>query len=221
MPRRGEPSERTCIVTRQTRPVDGLIRFVADPDGGVVADLRRRLPGRGVWVTADAAHVDRAARKQMFRRGLGDRATARSDLADQVGRTLRRAAIAALSMARKAGEAVTGFGKVEGALGQRQAIAVIHAAEAGEDGVSKVAAATRRAYGDAAGEVAVVQTFTEEELSLAFGRTHVIHAALLAGSAGANALRCVRSLVGYVGEDKGVGEPGRMAADPGKVSAGQ
>ena len=53
LPRANEPSERTCVVTRRTEPVARLIRFVMAPDGSVVPDLRRRLPGRGVWITAE------------------------------------------------------------------------------------------------------------------------------------------------------------------------
>jgi len=56
---RREP-ERICIVTRAVAPVDALIRFVVAPDGAVVPDLRRRLPGRGIWVTAKADHVETA-----------------------------------------------------------------------------------------------------------------------------------------------------------------
>ena len=44
-------AERLCAATRSVKPVDDMIRFVVGPDG-VVPDLKRKLPGRGVWVTA-------------------------------------------------------------------------------------------------------------------------------------------------------------------------
>src|SRR6187402_686920 len=140
MPPRNEPPTRTCIVTREALPAERLIRFVAAPDGAVVADLRRRLPGRGVWVTADAEHVRAAERKRLFGRGLGEEVKVEPGLADRVAGLLREAALSALSLARKAGSLVTGFAKVESALGEGKVVALIHAAEAGADGVAKIEA---------------------------------------------------------------------------------
>ncbi len=216
MPHGSHQSERTCIVSRRAEPVDRLIRFVAAPDGMVVADFRRRLPGRGVWVTADIAHVRTAERKHLFARGLGETARVEPGLADRVAAGLRQAAIAALSLSRKAGSAVTGFAKVEAAVSKGSVVALIHAAEASDDGVAKLAAAARRQGGD---DLPVIRVFTTEELDLAFGRTNVIHAALLAGPASANVLRRVRALADFVGGDKGVGGLQELA-EPGNVSAG-
>jgi hypothetical protein len=222
MPPRGEDSERTCIVTRQSMPVERLIRFVAAPDGTVVADLRRRLPGRGVWVTADAEHVGLAERRRMFQRGLGEGARVEPGLADRVADSLRQAAVAALSLANKAGSAVTGFAKVEAALGKGTAVALIHSAEARADGIAKIAGAERRHRGGRANGLPVVRSFTGEELDLAFGRTNVIHAALLAGPASINVLKRVRAFADFVGGDMAVGEPdpGLARQDQDKVSAG-
>ena len=58
---------RTCIATRETRGVEGMIRFVAAPDGMVTPDLKRKLPGRGVWVTATQEAVTEAVRKKALR----------------------------------------------------------------------------------------------------------------------------------------------------------
>ena len=65
---RDEP-ERRCIVTGEVQPKAGLIRFVAGPDGQVVPDLAEKLPGRGIWVTADRAAIAKAAAKGLFSRG--------------------------------------------------------------------------------------------------------------------------------------------------------
>lgn len=205
MPPRNEPPTRTCIVTREALPAERLIRFVAAPDGAVVADLRRRLPGRGVWVTADAGHVLTAERKRLFGRGLGAEVKVEPGLAERVAGQLREAALSALSLARKAGTLVTGFGKVESAIGEGKTAALIHAADAGGDGVAKLEAAVRRRPGAAAGDLPVIRIFRSGELDLAFGRTNVIHAALLAGPASDNALKRVRALADFLGEDMGVG----------------
>jgi predicted RNA-binding protein YlxR (DUF448 family) len=200
LPRRNEPIERTCIVTRRAEPVGSLIRFVLAPDGTVVPDLRRRLPGRGAWVTASRDAVHAAEKKRLFSRGLRADAKVVPGLAERVADQLRDAALSALSLARKAGTLVTGFAKVESALARDHVVAVIHAADAGEDGVAKLAAAARRAGWE---RLPAIRSFTGRQLDLAFGRTNAIHAALLTGPASENALARVRAFVRYIGEDEG------------------
>ncbi len=219
MPPRNEPTTRTCIVTREALPAERLIRFVAAPDGAVVADLRRKLPGRGVWVTADAAHVRAAERKRLFARGLGNEAKVEPGLSDRVAGLLREAALSALSLARKAGTLVTGFAKVESALGEGRVVGLIHAAEAGADGIAKLDGAARRRLGAAAIDLPVIRMFPGRDLDLAFGRSNVIHAALLAGPASANALTRVRALAEFLGGDKGVGGAMPLESAAASVSA--
>jgi len=48
---------RTCIATGEEGAPERMIRFVVGPDGEVVPDLARRLPGRGMWVRAERAAV--------------------------------------------------------------------------------------------------------------------------------------------------------------------
>ena len=55
--------ERKCIVSGESQPKAGLIRFCADPEGQVVPDILGRLPGRGLYVSADRALIDKAAKK--------------------------------------------------------------------------------------------------------------------------------------------------------------
>lgn len=199
MPRKNEPTERQCIVTRQSLPVDQLIRFVLDPEGRVVADLKGTLPGRGVWVTATRAAVETAMRKRLFGRGFKAEATAGADLAETIDALMAQTALGALGFARKAGLVVTGFAKVEAELGGRAAPrALIHAADASEDGVRKLSAALVR-RGDPAGRIGVIREFTSGQLDLAFGRSNVIHAALLAGGAAENVMERVRALRTYRG----------------------
>ncbi len=217
MARRGEPLERTCIVTRRAMPADRLIRFVAAPDGSVVADLRGRLPGRGAWVTASAEAVGTAEKRKLFARALDAPVTVAPGLADRVAEGLRAAALGALSLARKAGAVVSGFAKVEAALAREPVIALIHAAEAGADGAAKLDGAARRRFGDG---LPIIRLFTGERLDLAFGRTNVIHAALLAGPAGNNVLRRVEALAGFLGEATRAGGTGNFSAETDIESAG-
>jgi len=184
--------------------VKELLRFVLAPDGSVVLDLKHKLPGRGVWVSAEAPVIRKAAAKNVFRRAL-DGGTVDEGFADQVSGQVRRSALSALSMARKAGALVTGFDKVEAAIREGRVAALVHAAEAGRDGVAKLGAALARKMGDEA--VPVVRDLTEPELSLAFGRPNVIHAALLAGRASRHALEEIERLARFFGNEPGDATP--------------
>lgn len=201
-------SERTCIVTRAVAPADALIRFVVAPDGAVVPDFRRRLPGRGIWVTARADHVETAERRRLFARVHGGPVMVEPGLAERVERGFASAALAALSLARKAGSVVSGFTKVEAALANGKVVGIIHAPDAGADGIAKLAAAARRRLGSE--EPAIIRCFTRADLDLAFGRTNVVHAALLAGSASQNLLTRVEAWRDYCGDvhDMGAFEHG-------------
>ncbi|PWB64911.1 MAG: DNA-binding protein [Bradyrhizobiaceae bacterium] len=176
-------AERLCVATRTVRPVADMIRFVVGPDGAVVPDIRRRLPGRGVWVTATRQAVDEAIRRKAFARSFKREVRCAADLGAMVEGLLERAALDALSLANKAGLVAPGFGKVEAALAAAELAGLLHAADAGSDGVRKIAAAARRRFGAEAGNIPVVAAFTSVQLDLALGRPNVIHAALLAGPA--------------------------------------
>ncbi len=196
MPRKNEPTERMCAVTRQTRPVAEMIRFVAGPDGRIVPDLKRQLPGRGMWVTAKRDLVETAIKRKAFQRALageGETVTVDPDLADLVDRLLTEAALGTFGLARKAGTVVTGFAKVEAAIGRESLAGIVHASEAGDDGVAKLSSALARrkrmgGHAKAAdlneqSEIPVIRSFSGAQLDLALGRSNVIHAALLAGRA--------------------------------------
>jgi predicted RNA-binding protein YlxR (DUF448 family) len=144
MGKRPDDSERTCVVTRTSGSTAGLIRFVRGPDGIVVPDIAGKLPGRGVWVTGRRETVEEAARRRLFSRGFKADTAVPPDLGQTVDRLLAERALKSLSMARKAGRVVTGFGKVTTALSRGGVVAVLHATEAAEDGRRKVMQAMMR-----------------------------------------------------------------------------
>jgi predicted RNA-binding protein YlxR (DUF448 family) len=144
MGKRPDDSERTCVVNRTSGSTAGLIRFVRGPDGSVVPDIAGKLPGRGVWVTGRRETVDEAVRRRLFSRGFKAETVVPPDLGGIVDRLLEERALKSLSMARKAGRVVTGYGKVTTALSRGGVVAVIHAAEAAEDGRRKVMQAMMR-----------------------------------------------------------------------------
>jgi predicted RNA-binding protein YlxR (DUF448 family) len=199
-------NDRTCIVARRPTGPDEAIRFVVGPDGTVVPDLKRNLPGRGCWVTADREHVDKAAKKGMFARALKAQVEVPSDLGAMVDRLLSRSALGALGLARKAGVVALGATKVEASVRSGAALLVLHAAEASEDGVRKIAQARRATVHAGGPEIMAYKLFSEQELGLALGGTNVIHAAVLAGDAGRAAEKRMVALDRYRG-----GSPDELA----------
>ena len=185
-PRKGGPgTERLCAATRAVKPIDELIRFVVGPDG-VVPDLKRKLPGRGLWVTAEKATLKDAIARKVFARGFKREVRATPELLEETERLLVRSALDALAIAGKSGLVAAGFTKAEAAIGRDTIAGLLRASDAGADGVSKLAGALRRR--DDAGGIAVIKAFTTAQLDLALGRSNVVHAALLAGPANATFL---------------------------------
>jgi predicted RNA-binding protein YlxR (DUF448 family) len=192
-------NERTCIVTRRSGEADDLLRFVAGPDGSVVPDIRRKLPGRGCWVTADRVHVEQAIRKGLFARGLKAPVIVPEGLADGIDGLLTSAALGALGLARKAGSVALGAAKVESAVRSGEALLVLHATDGAEDGIRKIDQARRATVHLGGPDVPRCKLFSSDELGLALGGANVIHAALLAGDAGRAALKRVVALDRYRG----------------------
>jgi uncharacterized protein len=198
-PRTKSATMRMCAVSREVRPVDELIRFVLSPQGEVVPDLKRKLPGRGLWITASRARVAEAVRRNQFSRGFKRDVRAAQTLASDTEKLLVRSAIEALAMAAKAGQVVSGFAKVEEALAGGQATALIHASDGAADGIRKLDAIIRQRGGNHGESLVfpIVTELTSAELDLALGRANVIHAALLAGPAGKTFLSRSQILVRY------------------------
>jgi uncharacterized protein len=188
----GLVADRMCIVTRQSLDEHELVRFVRGPGGDAVPDLLRKLPGRGVWVSLHRAVVAEAVKKHLFSRGFGAETRAAADLPETVAALLRRTALSYLSLAKKAGEAVAGFTKVEDMAGKGRAEVLIHAVEAAPDGCHKLDRL-------AASGTPTVNLFRLDELDLAFGRSNVIHAAVTKGGLSAKFLAAVRRIEIYDG----------------------
>ena len=168
--------ERRCIATGELRPTEKLVRFVVGPDGDVVPDIEAKLPGRGLWVTADAASVVRAIAKNDFAKAAKASVKAAADLPARVENRLAGRMCSDLGLARRAGQLVLGFDNVSRALGENPpARVLVEASDAAADGRRKLASAARGL------RVETIDCLTRGELSLALGRENVIHAAVKAG----------------------------------------
>lgn len=177
MPRGGhhkdrEDPERKCLVTQESAPKAGLIRFVTGPDMQVVPDVMGKLPGRGYYVTADRAILELAIQKKVFARGAKAQVTVPDDLVDNLERLLVDRVVHLIALTRKAGSAVTGFEKVKGWLAEGRVKVLLQASDGSERGKSKLWTPEGARY---------FGCLTAQELGLAFGRGHAIHGALSAG----------------------------------------
>lgn len=167
--------ERRDLVSRQVMEESRLIRFVAGPDGSVAPDLGRKLPGRGLWVAADRASVETAAKKNLFSGAAKTRLTPDPALADRVEALLARRCLEQLGLARREGVLISGFEKAAAAIRSGRAAWLIEAADGAADGRGKITALARHAG------TRVCGAFDADELGLALGLENAIHAVLLSG----------------------------------------
>jgi predicted RNA-binding protein YlxR (DUF448 family) len=168
-----------------------MIRFVLHPEEGLVADVACRLPGRGVWVSAERAALEKAARRGGFSRGFGRAVTAPADLVDQTASLLRRRALNLIGLARRAGDAIAGFERVKDALKAtmaRDALVglLLHAHDGAQAGREKLDGLLRAVSEDEDGEAPPVtprseDLFSADELGMALGQPSVIHLWLMPG----------------------------------------
>ncbi|WP_099824936.1 RNA-binding protein [Oceaniglobus indicus] len=165
--------ERKCIATGDVHPKRGLIRFVVGPDDLIYPDVAEKLPGRGIWVSAERDALALAVKKNLFSRGAKKQVKLPDDLVGDVEAALLRRVIDRLAMARKAGRAIAGYEKVKDWLLKDQVAILVQASDGSARGKSKL-----RPPG---GRGSFFDILTAPELGLAFGREHVIHAALSAG----------------------------------------
>lgn len=196
----GEDSERRCIVTGETSPKAGLIRFVISPDGVVVPDVLGKLPGRGMYITANRQIIE-AVKPAQFARAAKGQVTVPDGLADEIERQLARRVVDLISLTRKAGRAVAGFEKVKGWLAGGEHVRVLlQASDGSERGKSKLWTPEGARY---------FGCLTAQELGLAFGRQTVIHGALASGGLSDRVVEEAARLKGLRENDGGEGASGK------------
>lgn len=197
---RDDGPERKCIATGEVQPKYGLIRFVVGPDGQIFPDIMGKLPGRGIYVSAQRAALEKAIKKGLFARGAKRSVTVADDLVAEVERLLVRRVVELISLQRKAGKAVAGYEKVKSWLQMEEAEVLIQAIDGSGRGKSKLSTPHYGSY---------VGCLTADELGLAFGRQTVIHGALASGGLTqrvveeAQRLKGVRENEGGNGHSKG------------------
>lgn len=169
---RADGPERKCLATGEIQPKQGLVRFVVGPDAQVVPDVMGKLPGRGVYVVATRTALESAVKKKLFARGFKAQVTVPDGMVDEVERQVLRRTVDLISLARKSGNAVSGYEKVKDWLMKEEARVLIQATDGSGRGKSKLSTPHRGKY---------IGCMTADELGMAFGRETVIHAALGSG----------------------------------------
>ena len=163
-------TSRRCLVTGAIRPKTELLRFVVDPQGRIVLDVAGKLPGRGLWLTAQRAIVAEALSKRVFARAAKAPVVVAEGLEDRIAALLAQRCIDILGLARRSGLAVAGFVRVKEALIAGKAALLVEATDAAADGQEKLAAL--------APSLPRVVCLDAGELGVAFGREHAVHVAL-------------------------------------------
>jgi predicted RNA-binding protein YlxR (DUF448 family) len=169
---RNDGAVRKCIATGELLPQAGLIRFVAGPDGMIVPDILGKLPGRGIWVSAQRAALEKAVAKGLFARAAKQPVRLPDDLVNTVEAQLAHRLIDLIALARKSGLAVAGFEKVKDWLNKEDVKVLLQSSDGSERGKSKLWTPEGARY---------VGWLTTQELGQAFGRETVVHAAIGAG----------------------------------------
>ena len=169
---RPDGPERKCIVTGEVQPKGGLVRFVLSPDGLIVPDVLEKLPGRGIWVSADRSALETAVKKKAFARAARQPVELPDDLVGIVEGAVARHVVELLGLARKSGDAVAGYEKVKDWLDKERATVLIQASDGSSRGKSKLSTPH---YGRFIGWL------TMGEIGQAFGRQQAVHAALATG----------------------------------------
>ncbi len=198
--------ERRCIITGESDPATGMVRLVMGPEDILVPDLAERLPGRGLWISADGALIAAAAKDGRLIKGasrslkVGVKPSAVPDELDAlIESLLAKRILDRLGLERRAGRLVIGFEKVRASLGDQHkaVVALITASDASDDGRDKLKA---KALGvPSQSSCRMVEFFDRDELSQALGRNNVVHAAVLSGGRGKPLLADIDRLSGFRG----------------------
>ena len=178
-----EGSHRICAATRAELEPEELIRFVAAPSGEIVPDLARRLPGRGVWIRCEKSVLDAAIRANVFAKALKRQVKVPDNLSGTIELMLAKRVTYAFAIANKAGLVTTGFAQVEAVIESGTARVLMHGSEAAPGGREKLDRKFAAIARESGRNAEIVTTLSTEELSLAMGRSNVVHAALIQGGA--------------------------------------
>ena len=180
---------RRCLATGTLAPPAEMLRFVVGPESRIAVDAARRLPGRGLWLTARRDIVTEAVNKRLFARAAKAPVVVEAGLEDRIEALLARRCGELLGLARRSGAVLAGFVKVRAGLAKGEAAVLVEAMDAAEDGRGKLGAAARG--------LPIVSCLSARETGAAIGREHAVHVALKPGRLADLFLAEARRLAGF------------------------
>ena len=189
-----QESERSCIVSREAQPKQGLLRFVVSPDDVLVPDVAEKLPGRGLWLSSSGVTLRKAIEQHSFAKAAKQKVAIPDGLEALIEKQLLHRVQHWLSLAVKSGEVVSGFVKVESWLASRRVVLLLEAVDGASDGREKI---KRLASG-----VLCKQILTRSELGEGLGKEDAVHVAVASGGIAEYLLRDLRRLAGFREQDE-------------------
>lgn len=175
----GSPN-RKCVITGRILPPAQMIRFVASDSGEVLPDIKAYLPGRGAWVVAERAILEKTfADKQGNAKPLLASLKAKHLTPDMLGlieQLLLARVQSQLSMGRKAGVVIGGGGAIKAYAGASAKKGnsvdwLIVAVDASEREAKAMLATTKPNH--------QCRALTSGEIGAVFGRESLVFAACL------------------------------------------
>jgi predicted RNA-binding protein YlxR (DUF448 family)/ribosomal protein L30E len=163
---------RRCLVRRVQEPRAQMLRFVVSPEQRLVFDVTATLPGRGMWLSAAPDVLEMALKRGVFARAAKCNVAVPPDLAARVATALRARIFDLIGLARRSGNAISGFEKAREWLAAGKADLVVQAVDG---------SAEERARFLGARDIPVVAVLTAAELGRIFGREQTVHVAITAG----------------------------------------
>ena len=201
----GDPSpERRCILSGEHGAREGLIRLALSPDGVIAPDVLARAPGRGAWIGVSRAELETAIAKHKLKAALARAFKGPvdfpADLPQRIEAALTRALTDRLGLALRAGQLLLGTDRIADAARAGKVRWLGHVADAGGDGVGKLAQAWRVGEdAEGSGRMGQILPLDRAALSVALGRDNVVHLALTDEPAAERVAGLLQRLLHYTG----------------------
>lgn len=151
-----------------------MLRFVVAPDQSVVPDLRGRLPGRGMWLSARADVLETAVARGAFARAARGAVKLPPHLPELLRTGLAGRITDLLGLARRAGQAIAGFEKGREWVRSGRVALVVQAQDGSPD--------ERDRFLSGARDLPVYRPLDAAALGAVFGLERAVHVVALPGN---------------------------------------
>lgn len=178
--KKARATERECLATGECLPKSAMIRFALSPGNELTVDLAEKLPGRGLWIKADRATLERALSKNLFAKAAHAQVKIPDNCLEQIALLQRKRCLELMGLAKGAGEAVLGETQVETAMRSGALSLLMIADDAGKSAVLELARQAEQNK-EIYGNISINRTFNRAELGQAFGYAQIVYAGIRKG----------------------------------------